>query len=236
MVQKKKQNKVLYASLVLLIVAASILIAVASGATRRNKPQSIPETTVVVEENNLPLSSILDAVTEPSTEKPVETTTQAEKETEPTVLTVEDIEFQLPVDGEVLVSCSLATPIYSVTMNDYRTHSGVDITASVGDSVMSCADGTVSKVWEDPMMGVSIEITHEAGAVSVYKNLALQVVDGIETGSSVEAGQIIGSVGDTALIECEEESHLHFELMVNGEYVDPSSYIDIVTVSETFED
>lgn len=241
MIQKKKQNRMLYASLILLVVAASILIAVASGAGKRNKPVDLPETTADTEnEVNLPLNSILDKITEPEAEKPEETSADTEKETEtetePTALTVADIDFKLPVDGEVLVACSLTTPMYSVTMNDYRTHSGVDITATVGDSVMSCADGVVSEIWEDPMMGTSVKITHEAGALSVYKNLAADLMDGIEVGASVAAGQVIGSVGDTALIECEEEPHLHFELMVDGEHVDPCEYIDIVSVSETYED
>ena len=240
MTQKKKQNRMLYASLILLVVAASVLIAVASGAGRRNKPQDIPETTADTEsEVNLPLNSIFDKLTEPAPEKPAETSAETTKEaaqTEPTVLTVADIDFSLPADGEVLVPCSLTTPMYSITMNDYRTHSGIDITASIGDSVMSCADGTVSEIWEDPMMGTSVKITHEAGAVSVYKNLAAELVDGIEVGSSVTAGQVIGAVGDTALIECEEEPHLHFELMVDGEHVDPCEHIEIVSVNETYED
>lgn len=240
MTQKKKQNRVLYASLILLIVAASLLIAVATGASRRNKPQTLPETTEESEtERDLPLTTILDKITEPQAERPLETPPETTKEaavTEPAVLTVADIEFSLPAKGEVLVPCSLDTPMYSITMEDYRTHSGIDITAEVGDSVMSCADGVVTEIFDDPMMGKTVKISHSAGAVSVYKNLAPELMEGIEVGAEVTAGQVIGAVGDTALIECEEEPHLHFELMVDGEHVDPCEHIDIVSVNEIYED
>mgnify|MGYP003330477446 CR=1 FL=1 len=60
--------------------------------------------------------------------------------------------------------------------------------------------------------------------------------EGIAAGVPVNAGDVIGAVGDTALIECEEESHLHLELQVNGEAVDPSEYIEMVKISEVYED
>ena len=48
----------------------------------------------------------------------------------------------------------------------------------------------------------------------------------IEAGTRVQKGQVIATAGDTALSEISEDSHLHFELSVNGESVDPSDYIE----------
>ena len=241
--KKNKQNRMLTACLVLLLVGASILIAVASGASRRNKPAVTESAESRAEgEEKLPLETVLDKLTESYKEstsavEESEDTTESEKaESEPASVSVEDISFTSPANGAVLVPCRLKTPMYSITMNDYRTHAGVDISASVGDSVVCCADGIVSKVWEDPMMGMSVTVSHGGGVESVYKNLAADLAEGIAEGVSVKAGQVIGAVGDTALIECEEESHLHFELTVNGSYVDPTEYIEMVSINDTFED
>ena len=76
------------------------------------------------------------------------------------------------------------------------------------------------------MMGMSISIEHSGGAVSVYQNLYDEIPAGIEVGSRVQKGQVIATAGDTALSEISEDSHLHFELSVNGESVDPSDYIE----------
>lgn len=246
MMRKNKQNRMLYASLVLLLVGASILIAVASTAARRERV-TVPEQTESEreDEGKLPLETILDKITdkvteslptESVTEKQTEADTTETLESEQVSITVDDIVFTSPADGAVLVPCSLTTPMYSVTMDDYRTHSGVDITASLGDSVVCCADGVVTKVWDDPMMGMSVSISHGAGVESVYKNLAPELAEGITEGASVTAGQVIGCVGESALIECEEESHLHFELTVNGKHVDPAEYIEMVSINEVYED
>ena len=58
----------------------------------------------------------------------------------------------------------------------------------------------------------------------------------MKAGDKVIAGQIIGASGETALIESAEENHLHFELAVNGKTVDPAEYIDIVMLSDLYED
>ncbi len=244
--KKNRQNRMLTACMVLLLVGASLLIAVASGAARREKP-AVPETTEseTEREEKLPLETIFDKLTEtesktePAESEKETTTEKAEtepKETEAANLTVDDISFMSPAEGALLVPCSLNTPMYSVTMDDYRTHAGVDIAASVGDSVMCCADGVVTKVYEDPMMGMTISVDHGAGVVSVYRNLAPEAADGIAEGVPVKAGQVIASVGDTALIECEEESHLHFELTVNGSHVDPAEYIEMASINDVYED
>ena len=56
--------------------------------------------------------------------------------------------------------------------------------------------------------------------------------EGIEVGGTVEMGQVIGYVGDSALVEIAEEPHVHLEMKINGDYVDP---LDYVTVSGDLE-
>jgi len=68
-----------------------------------------------------------------------------------------------------------------------------------------------------------VEITHGAGLVSIYANLA--AVPTVAAGEQVTVGQVIGAVGDTALCEIGEVYHLHFAMRCNGESVDPADWL-----------
>ncbi len=143
--------------------------------------------------------------------------------------------FSLPVDDLVLKGYSADVPVFSYTMNDYRTHEGIDIAASAGTPVFAAADGTVCEVAHDPMMGVTIGIQHTGGAVTRYKGLSEDSVNLVETGTDVKRGQVIGAAGDTALIESAEEGHVHFELTVDGESRDPADYMKLTYLADLHE-
>ncbi len=125
-----------------------------------------------------------------------------------------------PVDGAVIKGYFADALVFSETMQDFRTHSGVDIAAPVGAPVLAYTDGTVAKVYDDPFMGTTVEINHEAGVVSVYKNLSADRAEGIKAGAAVKTGDVIGTVGSSAIIEIADASHLHFELWMNGDCID----------------
>lgn len=135
------------------------------------------------------------------------------------------VHFVAPAVGLLAKGHVVETLVYSVTMNDYRTHAGVDIEAQTGDPVFACADGVITGVYNDPMMGNCIEISHAQGYKSLYKNLGDELPEEITEGCSVKAGQIIAAVGDSARIELADESHLHFELYLNNNSVDPLGVI-----------
>ncbi len=134
-------------------------------------------------------------------------------------------EFVCPVIGEVQKKASLEEPVFSMTMEDYRTHTGVDLYCPAGADVAAAADGTVLKIWDDAMMGMSLSIEHSGGAVTTYQNLADELCPGIEEGAVLKKGEIFASAGNTALAEVAEESHIHFELSINGTRVDPETYL-----------
>lgn len=159
----------------------------------------------------------------PDTEKPDTENTDTEAEADVSVIP----NFIPPVRGDLLKGCSLETPVFSLTMEDYRTHSGIDIYCDPGSDIATVARGTVKEIWDDPMMGMCISVEHTGGAVSVYKNLCDDIPKGIEVGAALEPGQIIATAGDTALLELCEDSHLHFELYIDGKVVDPCDYIEI---------
>lgn len=133
--------------------------------------------------------------------------------------------FIPPIDSEVSFEFSDSLPVFSQTMNDYRTHLGVDIEAELGTPVLAVADGTVTNIWYDHFMGNCISIEHSGNAVSVYMNLSDETAEGIEIGASVSAGDVISSVGESAMNEIAEEPHLHYELKINDKHVDPRSHI-----------
>lgn len=143
--------------------------------------------------------------------------------------------FIAPLTGAVIKNHTLEVPVYSLTMDDYRTHQGVDISAAAGAPVYAAADGVISDIWDDPMMGKCLSLSHAGGAVSVYKNLAETLPEGILSGVTVKTGTVIGAVGETALIETAESPHLHFELTVDGESVDPAEFMLIGTKDTSFE-
>ena len=132
-------------------------------------------------------------------------------------------EFVFPVNGTVSLGFSDTLPVFSKTMNDWRIHKGIDINSAEGTPVKAVADGRVTKIYDDPLLGKVVEITHKAGFVSRYTNLqmAVSVVEDAE----VQRGDIIGGIGNTAELERVMPAHIHFELYKDGVAVDPLEYI-----------
>ncbi len=131
--------------------------------------------------------------------------------------------FVLPISGEMINTFSAGELVLDKTMKDWRTHNGVDFAAKAGTPVKAVTDGTVTKVYSDSMWGTVVEITHANGMVSRYCSLTDAVT--VAEGDAVEIGEVIGCVGDTALAEVGLPTHLHFEVLVDGKYVDPMEAI-----------
>ena len=93
------------------------------------------------------------------------------------------------------------------------------------NAVVSAADGTVGNLWEDPFHGYCMSVVHSGGATSIYRNLAEEPSASVAVGAHVVAGQILGYIGESSLVECAEEPHLHYELEINGTVVDPLDYL-----------
>jgi murein DD-endopeptidase MepM/ murein hydrolase activator NlpD len=133
------------------------------------------------------------------------------------------MEFVMPVFGSVTFDYSMDQLTYSRTLEEWRVHSGMDIGATIGTPVACVADGTVTDIKNDPGFGFTVIVDHGNGYKTVYANLAREAM--VEVNQIVKAGEVIGAVGDTALFECAEESHLHFEVWQDGKVVDPKNYL-----------
>ena len=134
--------------------------------------------------------------------------------------------FTLPVSGTLTNKHDPELQVFSPTMQDYRVHLGIDIQTDENAPVYAAADGTVSKIWVDTLMGYCMAIKHSGNCVTIYKNLSATLPQGIAEGVAVRSGQLIASVGNSAMVEIADEAHLHFEMTVADLAVDPLEYFD----------
>lgn len=239
-----RQSRVLIATAGVILCLTAVILSIGVAQNRRDTERETTETTDKAAESaaHTEVTTSADQLHQREESKPPQPlspaeTTAADVEIEETPLpAAEQIpDFIAPVNGLLAKAHSVDEPLYSVTMEDYRTHAGVDIAASAGAAVYACADGTVESVWDDPMMGTCVSILHSGGARSVYKNLAPATAENIAAGQSVQIGTVIGAVGESALIEIAEESHLHYELQIDGVSVDPADYMLIGTTDISYE-
>lgn len=200
------RTKILYGVVVGVLCLSAVTVGIIAAASRQK-----PETPVK------------DPVNQTDTDGENKTGTNTdgkdtEKDTEKDTKTVS---YVFPLEGTVAVGYSLTVPVFSDTLGEWRVHTGVDISAEDGAAVCAAAEGIVSTVKDDPMLGKTVEITHPDGTVTGYSNLRAELAEGIAVGTSVKAGDTIGTVGDTSVSELGAEPHLHFCVKVNGEYADP---------------
>ena len=128
-----------------------------------------------------------------------------------------------PVQGNILKEHTTDELVYSQTLKEWRTHPGIDIEANTGTEVKAALGGTVEEITEDPLMGICITLDHGNGLKTFYANLSTGNM--VTVGQKVDKGQIISGVGSTASAEILDGPHLHFEVLLNGESVDPKQYL-----------
>ena len=107
--------------------------------------------------------------------------------------------------------------------NTYLQNSGVSYGGVDGDfDVVSILDGTVISVKEDSVVGNVVQIRYGNDIIGVYQSLGEVAVKENDT---VKQGQIIGKSGNSNISK-DLNSHLHFELIIKGQLVDPELYYD----------
>ncbi len=205
--ERPMKEKIIYAVVVGILCVSAIVVGIVSVANR--KDDELPE------DNNPPVEGTEGNENEGGEG---EGNGGEEENKEPEKLT-----FVAPLVGSVAKSHSTDVPVFSDTLGEWRIHTGIDISADEGAPVYAAADGTVTGVYKDPLLGKTVEITHRDGIVSCYSNLASEV--SVSVGDEVKSGDAIGAVGDSSLTELADEPHLHFEMKVNGVSVNPLDYI-----------
>ena len=115
---------------------------------------------------------------------------------------------------------------HNTTLDKYYLHTGIDFAGTAGDEVYAALDGTVESIVSDPLlMGTTVTLTHENGLKTVYT--FVEAAEGLEAGDTVEKGDVIATIAEAAGREYKDGDHLHFDVFLNGEAVDPGEYLDI---------
>ena len=129
-----------------------------------------------------------------------------------------------PVSGSTVAEYAMDVLAYNPTTRDWRVHDGMDIAAAAGTQVCAAADGEVYTVYEDEAMGMTVVIRHEGGYTTKYASLGETV--NVKAGDRVTAGQAIGCVGNSALMESAVGDHVHFSVSCDGQAVDPKVFLN----------
>ncbi len=145
--------------------------------------------------------------------------------TEPSAAKPKPFKTAAPVNGEKVMDYCMDCLGYNPTTRDWRTHDGMDIAAEEGTAVCAAADGQVYTVYDDELMGKTVVIRHENGYVTTYASLDEKV--SVKAGDSVELGQTLGYVGDSALLECAIGHHVHFSVTLDGKTHDPEDFLNL---------
>ncbi|MBE5819597.1 MAG: M23 family metallopeptidase [Clostridiales bacterium] len=155
----------------------------------------------------------------PTNSEKIENTEEVSKVVEEVI---PDPTFIKPVEGELIKEFAKDNLVYSQTLDEWITHFGIDIKADRTTVVKASAPGIVKAIKNDPRYGLTIILEHVNGFKTVYSNLLS--TEFVTEGETVEQGQSLGTVGNSAAFEIADEPHLHFEIIKNEEYLDPTLY------------
>lgn len=151
------------------------------------------------------------------------TTNNNVKKTSDTKENKKDPSFEKPIEGEILREFAKDNLVYSETLKEWITHYGIDIKAERATVVKAAEEGTIQSIKNDPRYGLTIIIEHNNGYKTLYANLL--TTEFVTEGEKVSKGQTIATVGDSAVYEIVDESHLHFEILKNNENLNPRDYV-----------
>ena len=203
---KSVTSKIVYAVVIAILCITAIVVGIVSAASRSKDNTDV---------ENPPIS---DGTTNEgngeNTPPPNDTPKEEAK-----------LSFIAPTAGTVVKEHSLELPVFSVTLGEWRVHTGIDISCDEGASVYASEAGVVSGIYSDPMLGYTVEITHSGDIKTRYSNLSSDALE-LKVGDKVALGDKIGVVGDTSLSELAEEPHLHFEVLLKDVKVNPMDYIN----------
>lgn len=199
---KSIRAKIVYAVVIAILCITAIVVGIVSAASRT---KDVPSA-----ENPPKVEQV------PEIKPPVESTPQPEPK----------LSFIAPVAGTVSKSHSTEMPVFSITLGEWRVHTGIDISCEEGAGVFASEAGIVTGIYTDPMLGYTVEITHRNDLKTRYSNLSSEASANLKVGDEVSLGDKIGVVGDSSVSELAEEPHLHFEVLLKDVKVNPLDYIN----------
>ena len=214
-----KNLRALFSVICISIIALGLIVYFSTRTSDNdtvNEPTTIVDTTKAVQNPVTVKDTTAPTTTEPTTEKPTETTTQS------TSMLLSDTNtpyvsfYKYPI-GETVLKGYTEELVYNETMGDYRSHTAIDFKGDAGTDVYAINDGRVLSVYNDAMLGMTVEIDHGGKLVARYSGL--EVVN-VAKGDSVMIGATIGTLGKVPF-EASSDCHLHLETRLDGVSVNP---------------
>lgn len=129
-----------------------------------------------------------------------------------------------PIDGNVLLNYSMDETIYFSTLDQYKYNPALIIAGNVGQEVKSAEDGKVTAIKTDAQTGVTVTVSLGDGYEAVYGQLGEVCVT---QGENITEGDIIGYLGEPTKYYSVEGCNLYFQLLKDGEPVNPLEYLDV---------
>ena len=117
---------------------------------------------------------------------------------------------------------------YHPVLKTLRNHTGIDIAAPKGTPIYATADGTVSRENPGSGYGICVLLNHGYSYQTLYAHMSKAAV---RPGQKVKRGQLIGYVGSTGM---SSGAHLHYEVIKNGQPVNPIYYFYIDITPEEY--
>lgn len=104
-------------------------------------------------------------------------------------------------------------------LGETKMHTGIDWSAPTGTPILAAGNGTIEEAGRKGYNGNYIRIRHANGYQTAYSHMS-RFAPGAAPGVKVRQGQVIGYIGTTGL---SSGPHLHFEILVNNQFVNPLS-------------
>lgn len=129
-----------------------------------------------------------------------------------------------PVDGNVLIPYSMEQTVYFATLDQYKYNPAVIIAGEVGEEVWAATDGKVTSIKEDAQTGMTVTVDLGDGFEAIYGQLGELHV---KEGDRIDEGVLIGYLGEPTKYYSVEGCNLYFQLLKDGEAVNPLHYLDV---------
>lgn len=222
--KKRKEGSGIYIA----ICCCVVIIAIVGYANRISLKDEAEENKVVQNVEPVQTPAAVQEPAKEAEEAKVKPTDKPKAAEEPAAVSKnvqveEEIQFNAPVKGKVVEEYSGDDLVYNEALKDWRAHSGVDFAAELGEQVVCSARGIVEKVF-DSNMGRCVIVDHQNGFKTMYANLNENTA--VKEGDEVAQGDVVGTVGSTALGDSTDEPHLHFEMTSNDKNVNPVEYLE----------
>lgn len=128
-----------------------------------------------------------------------------------------------PMEGNVIINYSMDSTVYFATLDQYKYNPAIIIAGDVNSKVYSVAKGKVSGIENNEVTGTTMTVDLGDGYEAIYGQLKELNFD---VGDYVEAGHVLGYIGEPTKYYAVEGSNLYFELKKDGAPVDPIEFFE----------